>query len=55
MAKMGRPKADVPKQKIVSVRMMPKEYERLKNYAELHEMTITQVVQQGISILLEME
>lgn len=45
MAKAGRPKADVTKEKVVCVRMKPEEYKRLKEYAESSEMTVTQVVQ----------
>ena len=31
MAKAGRPKADVTKEKVVSVGMKPEDYEKLKN------------------------
>ena len=44
MSKAGRPKADVKKEKVVSVRMMPEEYTRLKQYAKEADMTITQVI-----------
>ncbi len=53
MAKAGRPKADVTKEKVVCVRMKPEEYKRLKEYAESSEMTVTQVVQKGINTVLE--
>lgn len=53
MAKAGRPKADVTKDKVVCVRMKPEEYKRLKEYAESSEMTVTQVVQKGINTVLE--
>jgi len=55
MAKAGRPKADVTKEKVVSVRMKPEDYEKLKKYADSSEMTVTEVVQKGISIILDME
>lgn len=55
MAKAGRPKADVKKEKVVSVRMKPKDYEKLKKYADSSEMTVTQVVQKGVSIILDNE
>ena len=45
MAKAGRPKADVTKEKVVSVRMKPEDYEKLKKYADSSEMTVTEVVQ----------
>lgn len=53
MAKVGRPKAEVTKEKIVSIRMKPKDYDKLKEYADSSEMTITEVVQKGVSIILE--
>lgn len=55
MAKAGRPKADVTKEKVVSVRMKPEDYEKLKKYADSSEMTVTEVVQKGISIILDKE
>lgn len=53
MAKAGRPKVDVTKQKVVSVRMKPEDYDRLKEYADSSDMTVTQVVQKGVDIILE--
>lgn len=53
MSKAGRPKADVKKEKVVSVRMMPEEYTRLKQYAQEADMTITQVIQEGISRIID--
>jgi len=53
MAKAGRPKADVTKEKVVSVRMKPEEFERLKEYADSSKMTVTQVVQKGVERILE--
>lgn len=55
MAKVGRPKADVTKEKVVSVRMRPEDYDKLKKYADSSEMTVTQVVQKGVSIILDNE
>lgn len=53
MAKVGRPKAEVTKEKIVSIRMRPEDYDKLKEYADSSKMTITEVVQKGVSIILE--
>ena len=53
MAKAGRPKADVTKEQVVSVRMKPEDYEKLKKYADSSEMTVTEVVQKGVSIILD--
>lgn len=55
MAKVGRPKADVTKEKVVSVRMKPEDYDKLKQYADFSKMTVTEVVQKGISIILDKE
>lgn len=55
MAKAGRPKADVTKEKVISVRMKPEEYEKLKEYADSSDMTVSQVVQKGVSIILGSE
>lgn len=55
MARAGRPKADVTKEKIVSVRMKSEDYDRLRKYADSSKMTVTEVVQKGISIILDNE
>lgn len=55
MAKVGRPKADITKEKVVSVRMKPEDYARLKEYADSSEMTVTDVVRKGVSVILEKE
>lgn len=52
MAKAGRPKADVTKEKVVSVRMKPADYAKLKEYADSSKMTVTEVVQKGVSIVI---
>lgn len=53
MAKMGRPKSDAPKQKTLSLRMNDKEYAKLKEYAAIHNMTITQALQKGVELLYQ--
>ena len=55
MARVGRPKADITKEKVVSVRMKPEDYNRLKKYADSSGMTVTEVVRKGISIVLSDE
>lgn len=55
MSKAGRPKADVTKKKVVSVRMRPEDYDKLKEYADSSEMTVTEVVQKGVSTILDQE
>ena len=55
MGKVGRPKAEVTKEKVVSVRMKPEDYDKLKEYADSSKMTVTEVMQKGVSIILEQE
>ncbi|MBD5532861.1 MAG: hypothetical protein HDQ98_11825 [Lachnospiraceae bacterium] len=55
MAKVGRPKADITKEKVISVRLKPEDYDRLKEYADSSEMTVTEVVRKGIFIILDKE
>lgn len=51
MAKMGRPKAESPKQKLVSVRLTKEEHEKLSEYAQQRNLTLTQAVKRGIESL----
>lgn len=55
MPRTGRPKADLPKQRSLSLRVDDAEYEKLKDYAARHDMTITQVLHKGLDIQYEME
>jgi hypothetical protein len=52
MAKMGRPKVDDPKLKIVGVRLSGEDYARLKEYTHKHDMTMTEVMQKGMTMLI---
>ena len=51
MGKMGRPKSDVIKDKIVSIRMSDKEYIKLRDYSERHQQTITETIKKGVGLL----
>ena len=53
MPRTGRPKTDSPKLRSLSLRVDDAEYEKLKDYAAKHDMTITQVLQKGIDFLLK--
>ena len=53
MAKMDRPKSDAPKLNTLSVRVTDKELQKLKDYADSHGMTITQLLHTGIDLLLQ--
>ena len=48
MAKMGRPKADKPADKKVTVRFTGEEHELLLEYTKNHNMTMTQVVKLAV-------
>ena len=51
MAKMGRPKSDTVKDCIVTIRMSREEREALKEYASIHQQTITQAIKAGVDLL----
>ena len=51
MAKMGRPKSDAPKLNTLSVRVTDSELQKLKEYADSHGMTITQLLHTGVDLL----
>ena len=44
---------DVKKEKVVSIRMKPEDYAKVKRYAESSNKTITQVMQEGVAKLLD--
>ena len=52
MAKMGRPKSENAKKKTLSIRVENTLYERICNYAEQHQLTVTEVVLQGLDKVL---
>ena len=53
MAKMGRPKVEEVKDKTITMRVTPAEYEIIKEYAQSHNLTITQVLQKGVEMVLK--
>lgn len=52
MARLGRPKMEVVKDKIITMRVTPAEHEKIKEYAQSHSLTITQVVQKGVEKII---
>ena len=52
MAKMGRPKLENAKRKAVTIRVEDALYERICTYAEQHQLTVTEVVLQGLDKVL---
>ena len=53
MLKAGRPKVEIKKEKIVSVRMKTDDYARVKRYAESANKTVTQVMQEAVMKLID--
>ena len=48
LAKMGRPKAEKPADKKVTIRLNGEEHELLLEYTKNHNMTMTQVVKMAV-------
>ena len=55
MAKAGRPKQEITKGQIVTFRLTEEDYRRLKAYAVSRNRTVTQVLQESVSDLIENE
>lgn len=51
VARMGRPKSDNPSYYKISIRMTGEEYKFLKQYAETHDLTMTQAMKIAIQLL----
>ena len=54
MAKMGRPKQDEVKDRIITIRATPAEYEKMKQYAQSHNLTMTQIIRLALTKLIDM-
>lgn len=48
MTKMGRPKAENSKKKMIRIRVDDSMYARICDYAEKHQLTVTEVVLQRL-------
>ncbi len=53
MAKMGRPKADNPREKSLGVRVTSHEYNAIREYSIAHHLTITETVLKGVRALIK--
>ena len=53
MKKMGRPKSDNAKERIVAVRLTDEEHKRLTMYAERHSLNMSDVLKSGLYKILE--
>lgn len=51
MSKMGRPKSDVIKDRIVTIRMSDEEHSKLKEYSRKHQQTMTETLKEGVDLL----
>lgn len=54
MAKMGRPKSDVIKDKIVTIRMSAEEHQKLRDYSEKHQQTITETLKEELTYYIRL-
>lgn len=52
MPKTGRPKAEVPKVKTLTMRVTAEQYNAICKYAGIHHLTITKVLQKGVEEIL---
>ena len=52
MKKMGRPKSDNAKKKVLSIRVPDQLYSQMITYAAQHKMTTTDIVIKGVEIFL---
>lgn len=48
---MARPVIDEPRTKAIGLRLSEADYEKLKEYAAEHNLTITKVVQESLELL----
>ncbi len=55
MSKMGRPRSDVIKDKIVTIRMSDEEHIKLRDYSEKHQQTITETIKKGVDLLYQIQ
>ena len=53
MAKIGRPKSENVKKKVLSIRVEDSMYKCICDYARKHKMTVTEVVLQGLEKVLK--
>ena len=51
MTKIGRPKADIKKDKTITIRVTPTQYEQIRAYAQSYNLSTTQVLYRGLDHL----
>ena len=55
MAKMGRPRAENPKQNILTLRVTDQERDEIKAYARLHNLSVTQTFLDAFKLMVKEE
>ena len=50
---LGRPRKEDPKSNVVTMKMNNEELERLREYAEKHNMNVTEVIKKGLDLVYE--
>lgn len=55
MAKMGRPKLDNAKHKRIGIRLSDDDYQKLSDYCEKHNMTISETMMKAFELLINKE
>lgn len=53
MAKMGRPNVDKPRQNQVTIRLNDEEYQKIKQYAKEHNLSVAHIVREGAIKLIQ--
>ena len=53
MGRTGRPKSEKPKSQSIKIRLDEETNDRLSNYAKKHEMKRTEVVRNGLNMILD--
>ena len=53
MAKIGRPKAEVKKDKTITIRVTPVQHKQIREYAKTYNLSTTQVLYKGLERLFQ--
>jgi predicted transcriptional regulator len=53
VGRTGRPKSEKPKSQSIKIRLDEETNDRLSNYAKKHEMKRTEVVRNGLNMILD--
>lgn len=53
MTKIGRPKVEIKKDKTITIRVTPIQYEQIRMYAKTYNLSTTQVLYRGLEQLFQ--